>query len=585
LQSSNGTRFENTVNYFINTKVDVREGTVVSVSPTDPMISACSTTVREGMNIWTNTAPVTTNIREVIKEMLAIHPLQCKDCIVKGKCEFQKIKARYNVMTKELSKEAQEALKIRTAEAAKMMTDEEMAKFEEFGSHAIRLDRTKCIKCTRCIRVCSEIQQMNVLGMTWDKDPQVTCYAAGEKFDLTQCIGCGQCAYICPVSGITVRSNIAQVRELLKNKKNEKGEDIVLVAHTAPAIHVAFSEGYGLEPGTLTDNQIVGAFKKIGFDYVFDTNFAADFTIVEEGSELIDRLNKGGPFPMFTSCCPAWINLVEKVYPELIPHLSSCKSPQGMMGTLVKKYFSKKIGVKPENVKVISIMPCTAKKDEARRPQLNNDTDYVLTTQEAVLLCKLNRLNKPEQLGDAPYDNPLGLSTGSGMLFAASGGVMEAALRTAYEFITKEKFPTLEFTPVRGLDGVKEATLDVNGTPFHIAVVNQIGNAHALIRDLKSQRKFYHFIEVMSCNGGCIGGGGEPKTDSPEAFQQLLQKRIEAIYKKSREKELQRSHENNLVQQVYDEIFDGKPLSPKAKEYLHTHYTSKREGFNYETEH
>jgi NADP-reducing hydrogenase subunit HndD len=368
-----------------------------------------------------------------------------------------------------------------------------------------------------------------------------------------------------------VRSNIYEVRELLKNKKRD---NLILVAQTAPAVHVAFSEGFDLEPGALSDNQIVGAIKQLGFDYVFDTNFAADFTVMEESMELLKHIQNGGPFPMFTSCCPAWVNTVEKNYPELIPLLSTCKSPMSMMGSLIKNYWARKVGADPSRIRVIAFMPCTAKKDEARRPQTNNDVDYVLTTQELIAICKLNGISKPQKIKEADYDNPLGMSSGAGMLFGASGGVMEASLRTAYEMLTNKPFPTLNFEPVRGLSGIKEATVEIAGKQLKVCVVNSLGNVHSLIRDIKTGAKSYHFVEVMACPGGCVGGGGEPKHEAKVHIEQL-QKRVKAVYEREKTRPFIKAHENPAVKKVYEDEFKM-PLSDKAKSLLHTYYTPRR---------
>jgi iron-only hydrogenase group A len=447
-------------------------------------------------------------------------------------------------------------------------------------------DNSKCIKCRRCVTVCNQIQGVGALfpqgrGFATVIGPAFAADLAGVT-----CVQCGQCAAVCPVGAITEHSQIDAVWKALDDPAK------TVVVQTAPAIRAALGEEFGYPPGTRVTGQMVSALRQMGFDAVFDTNFAADLTIMEEGTELLTRLkralvdkDKTAALPMFTSCSPGWIQFAEFYYPNFLDHLSTCKSPQQMFGAVAKTFYAQKIGKKPEDLVVVSVMPCTAKKFEAARPEMNasggRDVDYVLTTRELARMIRQANLAFTE-LPDGEMDAPLGLSSGAADIFANTGGVMEAALRTAYEIVTGRQLPAdnLHVVPIEGLEGIKEAALKIEGTQpawsflegaeLRVAVCHGLGNARRLMERIRSGEATYHFVEVMTCPGGCIGGGGQPRfTDDGVRL-----KRIAAIYAEDESKPLRKSHDNPAVQELYRD-FLGKPLGHKSHELLHTHYAPK----------
>ncbi len=519
---------------------------LVEVEGKETLQTACTVEIEDGMSIRTNSDRVRRAIRFNLEMLRMIHPDDCQTCEVNGRCELQDLFTIFGVERRGLEY---------MGNATDVFDD---------SSPAILRDLSKCVKCFRCVKACEEIQGLSVYSMVKRGHYEYPSTPFNAPVYETACVGCGQCSLLCPVGAIIEKPTWRIVMELLEKKEK------IMVVQTAPATRVAVAEEFGAEPGTITTGKLAASLRRLGFDYVFDTNFGADLTIVEEGSELLERLKMGGPFPMFTSCCPAWVNYAEKIFPWTTKHLSSARSPHIMLGSMVKSYFAKKIGVKPKDIVVVSIMPCTAKKDEIEREQLRVDgwkpVDYVLTTRE---LAKLMRIKKIPfmSLPDEDYDDPLGESTGAAAIFGVTGGVMEAALRTAYELGTGERMEDVVFKSVRGLEDVREAVVNFNGEEIKIAVVHGLKNTGELLKKMEKGEVFYHFVEVMACPGGCIGGGGQPRSLDPN----VLTKRAQGIYTIDEMKEVRKSHENPSIKKLYEE-FLGKPLGELSEKLLHTHY-------------
>jgi iron-only hydrogenase group A len=434
----------------------------------------------------------------------------------------------------------------------------------DLGASVVR-DDTKCVNCGRCVSVCAKVQATYAIDFARRcNNEHVAPYSDHDLNDVA-CTKCGQCIAACPVGAIHEREHISEVIKALKDKKKH------VVVQTAPSVRVALGEEFDMEPGTIVKGKMVAALRKCGFDKVFDTNLGADLTIMEEGSELLERVKKGKPLPMITTCCPAWIKFMEHFYHGLIQNMSSCKSPHEMLGRLTKTYYAEKAGLDEKDIIVVSIMPCTAKKFESTRPEMTSDVDYVLTTREAGRLIKHFNIDF-ENIPDEDFDPALGISTGAAAVFGASGGVMEAALRTAYELATGKTLEKVEFEQTRGLEGIKEGSIMLNGKEIKFAVANGLRNAVRLLKNKDN----YHFIEIMACPGGCIGGGGQPIPPRGVHPDEIKQKRMEAIYREDAGLPLRKSHENPLIKQIYSE-FLGKPLSEKSHELLHTHYVEREE--------
>jgi iron-only hydrogenase group A len=529
--------------------------------------ASCALPAVEGMKVLTNTPRVRKARRTVVELLLSEHDGHCPTCTRGENCELQKLanevglpKVRYE------------------GEHARAHTDNSTA--------ALVRDNAKCIKCRRCVAVCSQTQGVGALFPQGRGFKTVIGPAFASNLADVTCVQCGQCAAVCPVGAITENTHVPGVRAALDDASKH------VVVQAAPAIRAALGEEFGYEPGTRVTGKMVAALRRLGFDGVFDTDFTADLTILEEGTELLMRL-KGAlvdkdakvALPMFTSCSPGWINFTEYYFPEFIPNLSTCKSPQQMFGAIAKTYYAQKIGKKPEEIVVVSVMPCTAKKFECMRPEMQvggvRDVDYVLTTRELARMIREEGIDF-RGLPDEKMDAPLGMASGAADIFANTGGVMVAALRTAYEIVTGRELPTanLQVKAVEGLEGIKEASLVITktvpawsfleGVELKVAVAHGLSNARKLLNRIKQGQASYHFVEIMTCPGGCIGGGGQPRfTDDSVRL-----KRIAGIYAEDEGKQLRKSHENPAVQELYRD-FLGKPLGHKSHELLHTHYKAK----------
>lgn len=446
----------------------------------------------------------------------------------------------------------------------------------DFSTNSIILDRSKCISCGLCVKACKTVAGQNVLKLVKVGNKKLVSTQSGKPLQETNCIKCGQCTLVCPAGALIEKDQIADLENVLKNPEGK-----LIVCQTAPAVRINLSDALGLPAGTISTGKMVTALKMLGFQLVFDTNFSADMTIVEEASELVHRLSdpKAGPLPMYTSCCPAWINHVEQSAPELIPHLSSCRSPLGMLSSAVRTDLPAIKNIKPTEIYNVAIMPCTAKKDEIERKQLYTkdgvkETDLVITTRELMRMIKKAKINF-KTLPDTPFDSIYGESTGAGAIFCGSGGVMEAAIRTAYKLVTGKEMTDYKVQSVRGLDGIKIATVDIDGTKLSVAVAQGIANAKKLytkIQNGDADVKDVKFVEVMACPGGCVCGGGSTRAKTKKA----IEKRVAAVYQIDDESEKRASHLNAELNECYDRFFDGKYFSHKAHDLLHTHHTARK---------
>lgn len=527
---------------------------IVRLAGTPKMLRACCTAVTEGMNLITHDPEIVQARRTVLELILSNHPDDCLSCARNGNCELQSLAAEFG---------------LRTVRFKKILKEQPI----DDSNDAIVLDRDKCINCGRCVEACQIMQNVWALEYSGRGDKTMIGPVAGVKLADSPCVRCGQCAVHCPTGAISSSHSNRKLWDRLGDP------EIITAVQIAPAVRVAIGEEFGMKPGELSTKKIYTALRRIGFNYVFDTNFSADLTIMEEGTEFVQRLTTGGTLPLFTSCCPGWVDYVEKNYHDMLPNLSTAKSPQQMMGAVIKTYWAEQMKIDPAKICSVSIMPCTAKKYEARRDDNMNssgyaDVDISLTTREFAKLIRQAGIDFAD-LEETEADNPLGAYTGAGTIFGATGGVMEAAVRTAYNLVTKEELGDIDLKPVRGLENVKTAELDIKGTKVRIAVVHQLGNVAKVIEEVRKaiaegKEPPYHFIEVMACRGGCVSGGGQPYGSNDE----IRAARAAGLYKDDKDSEIRVSHKNPDVIKLYDD-FLLKPCGEKSHHLLHTTYTKR----------
>ena len=521
---------------------------VVEVDGERRLIPSCMREVSEGMVVHTHSGRVRRARRMLVELLLTNHPADCFTCERNQICELLKLSHELGV------------------EVVRSDVEKPSYELDETGPSIIR-DPNKCILCGRCIRVCHDVQTVSVIGFVNRGPDTMVATVLDEGLGNVECTNCGQCIHACPVGAIKEKPCVDEVWAAIDDPEKH------VVVQEAPAIRAALGEEFGLAPGTLVSGKMHAALKRLGFDAVFDTNFTADLTIMEEGSELVKRIKGGGVLPQITSCSPGWIKFAEHFYPDLLDHISTCKSPQQMFGSLAKTYYAEKADMDPKKIVSVSVMPCTAKKFEASRPEMTDsgyqDVDYVLTTRELARMIKEAGIDFAS-LPDEEAEPLMGMYTGAGTIFGATGGVMEAALRTAYKLVTGKELENLDITPVRGMEGIKEATVDVDGLEVKVAVANGLGNARKILDDVRVGKSPYHFIEIMACPGGCVGGGGQPIS-----FDMALRStRGQTLYNEDAKLPYRKSHENPSIKRLYEEYLE-EPLGEKSHHLLHTRYKSR----------
>lgn len=522
---------------------------VVENLKTGKLVTSCAQPVEEDMKILTHSPKVIESRKVILELLLSNHPDDCLYCVRNRKCELQNLSEELQVRERRIN-------------------GHKNKHFQDRSGASIVRDPEKCILCGRCVRVCEEVMGVSAIDFINRGSKSVVGVAFNKAMNTSSCINCGQCIMVCPTGALTEKNHFKELLSALNNKSKK------VVVQYAPSISVSLAEDFGMEAGKDINGLLNAALRKMGFDYVFDTTFAADLTIMEEAAELVKRITDGDTLPMFTSCCPGWVKFVEEFYPELLPHVSSCKSPQQMMGAVIKSYWAEKVNLKPEDIYSISVMPCTAKKFEAQRDEMTNkgitDVDAVLTTRELAQLIRMYGIDL-KNIAPETTDSPLGFRSSAGKIFGASGGVMEAAIRTAYQMVTGKELLRFKVEALRGFDGCKETTVEVGNLTLKVAAVNGLANARKLLELIKNGEKELHFIEIMACPGGCINGGGQ----HIGAAENDVKARMNSLYDIDDKETIKVSHQNPEIIQIYKEYLE-KPLGHKSHELLHTHY-EKRE--------
>lgn len=527
---------------------------VVEVKGARSLVASCVYPVSEGMEVFTNTPKVLDSRKKTVQLLLSAHDRKCLSCVRSGNCELQKL-----------------ARELGVEDEGYFDGDKPQYEIDYSAAHMYR-DNNKCILCRRCSAVCAKVQGIGVIGAN-ERGFKTHISSAFEMgLGDTSCVSCGQCIAVCPTGAISEKDNTDEVLAAIADPSKH------VVVQTAPAVRAGLGEEFGLPIGTNVEGKMVTALKKLGFDKVFDTNFGADLTIMEEANEFLDRVKNGGKLPLITSCSPGWIKYCEHYFPDMTENLSSCKSPQQMFGAVTKTYYAEKMGIDPKDIVMVSVMPCTAKKFEIGRDDQNAagvpDVDIAITTRELARMIKRTGIQFLA-LEDGKFDDPLGESTGAAVIFGATGGVMEAALRTAVATLTNADPASVDFTEVRGVEGIKEASYDVAGMTVKVAVASGLSNAKELLNKVKNGEADYHFIEIMGCPGGCVNGGGQPQQPaSVRNFTDLRAERAKALYNQDAASAVRMSHQNESVKKLYAEYL-GEPGSHKAHELLHTTYVKR----------
>ena len=529
---------------------------IVEVEGRRGFTTSCITKAEEGMVVHTNTKELQESRKVVLDLILSNHKIDCLTCVRSGNCELQELARRFNVTKIEFEGEMQKHT------------------IDDLSPSIVR-DANKCILCRRCVAACKKVQEIGAIDCI-NRGFESCISTTGEKsLNDVNCTFCGQCIEACPTGALHEKQTTDEVWEKINDP------ECIVIAQTAPAVRVALGEEFGMEIGSNVTGKMVNALKRIGFDKVFDTNTGADFTIMEEANEFIERFKESDNLPMITSCSPGWIKYIEMNYPELLPHLSTCKSPHQMFGSLIKTYYAKKENIDPEKIYVVSVMPCIAKKFERQREEMKNeglyDVDNVITTRELARMIKQANIEFTT-LDEEKFDSPMGEATGAAAIFGTTGGVMEAALRTAQDILTGENMPKIDFETVRGADGIKRATVNIAGKDINIVAASGLANAKKILEEIKSGNANYQFVEIMACPGGCVMGGGQPiKTSKTRSTVDVRKLRADALYTIDEKSTIRKSHENPVVRKVYEEYLE-KPGSYRAEKLLHTHY-QKREKY------